>query len=153
MVCVCMYMLNPSVMSDSLQPCGHSLPGSSVQGILQARIMERVAMFSSWGSSQPRDWTQESSQEVRVAICYTWWETGEAKPLEPCFSKCPGTSGISITQELIRNAQYQPFPELRNSGGGAQQNMIGWVVQLRVKHSSLRSSARGPRLISLICTL
>ena len=34
-------------------PMGCSLPGSSVHGILQARIMELVAMPSSRGSSQP----------------------------------------------------------------------------------------------------
>ena len=34
--------------------CG--LPGSSVHGILQARILEWVAMPSSRGSSRPRDW-------------------------------------------------------------------------------------------------
>ena len=38
----------------------YSLPGSSVHGILQARILEWVAMPSSRGSSQPRDWTQVS---------------------------------------------------------------------------------------------
>ena len=32
-----------------------SLPGSSVHGISQARILERVAISSSRGSSQPRD--------------------------------------------------------------------------------------------------
>ena len=37
-----------------------SPPGSSVHGILQARILEWVAMPSSRGSSQPRDWTQVS---------------------------------------------------------------------------------------------
>ena len=37
-----------------------SPPGSSVHGILQARILERVAMPSSGGSSQPRDRTQVS---------------------------------------------------------------------------------------------
>ena len=37
-----------------------SLPGSSVHGILQARILEWVAMPSSRGSSQPRDRTQVS---------------------------------------------------------------------------------------------
>ena len=36
---------------------GHSLPGSSVRGILQARILEWVAMPSSRGSSRPRDQT------------------------------------------------------------------------------------------------
>ena len=35
----------------------YSLPGSSVQGILQARILDWVAISSSRGSSQPRDRT------------------------------------------------------------------------------------------------
>ena len=34
-----------------------SLPGSSAHGILKARILEWVAIFSSRGSSWPRDWT------------------------------------------------------------------------------------------------
>ena len=34
-----------------------SLPGSSVHGILQARILEWVAGLSSRGSSPPKDWT------------------------------------------------------------------------------------------------
>ena len=38
-------------------PVDYSLPGSSVYGILQARILEWVAMPSSRGSSQPRGWT------------------------------------------------------------------------------------------------
>ena len=33
----------------------HSLPGSSVHGILQARILERLAISFSRGSAQPRD--------------------------------------------------------------------------------------------------
>ena len=35
-----------------------SPPGSSVHGILQARILEWVAIPFSRGSSRPRDWTQ-----------------------------------------------------------------------------------------------
>ena len=38
----------------------YSPPGCSVHGILQARILEWVAILFSWGSSQPRDWTQVS---------------------------------------------------------------------------------------------
>ena len=34
-----------------------SLPGSSVHGVFQARILEWVAIFFSRGSSQPRDRT------------------------------------------------------------------------------------------------
>ena len=37
-----------------------SLPGSSVHGISQARILECVAISFSRGSSQPRDWTRVS---------------------------------------------------------------------------------------------
>ena len=37
-----------------------SPPGSSVHGILQARILEWVVMPSSGGSAQPRDQTQVS---------------------------------------------------------------------------------------------
>ena len=43
-----------SVVFDSLQSQECSLPGSSVHEILQARILEWVAMPSSRGSSQPR---------------------------------------------------------------------------------------------------
>ena len=41
-------------------PTGCSPPGSSVRGILQARILEWVAISSSRGSSQPRDRTHIS---------------------------------------------------------------------------------------------
>ena len=41
-------------------PMDYSLPGSSVYGILQARILECVAISSSRGSSQPRDQTHIS---------------------------------------------------------------------------------------------
>ena len=47
-----------SVMSDSfVTPMDCSPPGSSVHGVLQARILECVAISSSRGSSPPRDQT------------------------------------------------------------------------------------------------
>ena len=58
LVCVC--MLKHLVVSDSLQPLDCSLPGSSVHGISQARILEWVAISSSKGSSHPRDRTHVS---------------------------------------------------------------------------------------------
>ena len=46
------FLFSCSVMSDSLLPHGLcSLAGSSVDGIFQARIPERVAIFFSRGSS------------------------------------------------------------------------------------------------------
>ena len=53
-VCVCVCVcVSCSVMSDSMRP-----PSFSVHGILQARILEWIAMPSSRGSSPLRDWTQ-----------------------------------------------------------------------------------------------
>ena len=43
-----------SVMSDFSTPCT-SFPGSSVHGMLQARILEWVAVPFSRGSAQPRE--------------------------------------------------------------------------------------------------
>ena len=49
-----------SVVSDSLWPYGLYPPGSSVHGILQARLLEGVAIPFSRGSSWPRNWSQVS---------------------------------------------------------------------------------------------
>ena len=57
-------------------PMDHSLRGSSVHGILQARILEWVAMPSSRGSSQPRDRMQVSCIEVTL---FTDWSTPEGR--------------------------------------------------------------------------
>ena len=51
--CVRAYQV-ASVVSDSLQPYGHSPPGSSVHGILQARLLEWAAVPYSRESSWPR---------------------------------------------------------------------------------------------------
>ena len=53
-----------------------SLPGFSVHGILQARIVEWFAMSSSRGSSQPRDQTQVSHIERGF---FTIWDTRKVK--------------------------------------------------------------------------
>ena len=55
------YLSTRSVISDSLRPHGlYPTPGSSVHGILQARILEWVAICFSKGSSRPRDQTRIS---------------------------------------------------------------------------------------------
>ena len=57
-MCVCVFVAQPF-----LTLCDHmdgSLPGSSVHGILQARVLEWVAIFFSRGSFWPRDWTRVS---------------------------------------------------------------------------------------------
>ena len=55
-ICAKLLQLYPTLCN----PMDCSLLGSSVQGILQARILEWVAMPSSKGSSWPRDQTHFS---------------------------------------------------------------------------------------------
>ena len=51
-----------------------SLPGSSVHGIFQSRVLEWVAIPFSRRSSQPRDWTRVSRT---VGRRFTIWATRE----------------------------------------------------------------------------
>ena len=51
-------------------PMDSSLPGSSVHGIFQARILEWAAISFSRGSSQPRDWTGVSCTADRSFIIW-----------------------------------------------------------------------------------
>ena len=72
-VCVCVCVcISCSVVSDSCDPMDYSLPGSSVHGILQARILEWVATPFSRRSSWPRDWTQVPHTAGRF---FTVWAT------------------------------------------------------------------------------
>ena len=61
-----------------------SPPGCSIHGILQARILEWVAIPSSKGSSQPRDWTQISLIAGRF---FTIWYSDWVKTFSPKFLK------------------------------------------------------------------
>ena len=57
-------------------PMDCTLPGSSNHGILQARILEWVAIFFSTGSS----WTRERTKVSHIAgRCFNLWATREVK--------------------------------------------------------------------------
>ena len=70
-------MLSQSCLTLS-DPVDCSPPGSSVPRILQARILERVAMPISRGSSQPRDQTWVSYVSCIAGRFFTSWATWEA---------------------------------------------------------------------------
>ena len=55
MYCVCMLVTQSCL--TLCDPMDYSPPGSSVHGIFQARILERVAIPFSRGSAQPKDQT------------------------------------------------------------------------------------------------
>ena len=63
-------------MSDSCDLMDCSLPGSSVHGILQAGILEWVAISFSRGSSWPKNWNQPSGI---AGGCFTDWASREAQ--------------------------------------------------------------------------
>ena len=70
-------------------PMDCSPPGSSVHGILQARILEWVAMPSSGGSSQRRDQTQAFCTAGRFFYCLK--HQGSPRILE--WVACPFSRG------------------------------------------------------------
>ena len=53
-MCMCVHAKSLQSCQTLCDPMDCSLPGSSVHGILQARILEWVAMPCSRASSQPR---------------------------------------------------------------------------------------------------
>ena len=55
-------------------PMNDSLPGSTLHGILQVRILEWVAIFYSKRSSQPRNWTHVSCIGRQILYHWATWE-------------------------------------------------------------------------------
>ena len=77
-VCVCVCVLVAQLCPILCDPMDCSPPGSSVRGILQARILEELAIAFSRGSSQPGDRTQVS---CITGGFFTVWATREAKSM------------------------------------------------------------------------
>ena len=77
-----MYMRakSPQLHLTLCDPMDCSSPDSSVHGILQARILERVAMPSSRGSSQPRERTCIACNSCIAGGFCTCWVSREAPP-------------------------------------------------------------------------
>ena len=113
-----MYLKSKVLVTQSCpalwNPMDCSLPGSSDNRILQARILEWVAIPFFRGSSQPRDWTQGSCMAGRffatgppgkslafpdLALCCTGWS-----PSSYCSSfgdGAPVCSSESISPHVL----------------------------------------------------
>ena len=87
-LCMCAQPLQLCHLCD---PMDYSLPGSSVHGILQARILEWIAMPFFRGSTQSRDWTHISCASCLADGLFT--AEPPEKHLEP--KKTPITRAIS----------------------------------------------------------
>ena len=69
-------------------PMDFSLPGSSIHGVFQARILEWFAISFSRGFSQSRDWTRISYTAGRL---FTVWATREARSESESCSDLSGS--------------------------------------------------------------
>ena len=96
-------------------PMDCSLPGYCAHGILQARILEWVAISFSRGSSQPRNGTQVSYTAGRF---FTNWATSEAAlPSNPSLSSQPS-----------RTSQF----DLDASPGSVDWTIVGLLIVLLI---------------------
>ena len=83
-------------------PMDGSLPGSSVHGIFQARVLKWVAISFSRGSSWPRDWTLDSHI---VGRCFTLWVTRGSKEQE----------SINLLEPINNSVKFQDIKLSLNS--------------------------------------
>ena len=94
------FIFCPQSCQTLCDPMDCSLPGSSLHGILQARVLEWVAISFSRGSSQPRDQTRVSLIPGR---CFNLWATREAHILSYLLSKRMGClSGCLVSSAIIQ---------------------------------------------------
>ena len=111
-VCVSVLLIHSCLTLCNLIDCGP--PGSSVHGILQARILQWIAISFSRGSSPPRDLTQVSRI---VGRCFTVWATREtliiwyqfSSVIQSCLTLCDPmnhcTPGLPVHHQLLEFTQ------------------------------------------------
>ena len=104
-------------MSNTCDPLDCSLPGSSIHGIFQARILEGVAISFSRRSSRPRDWTWVSHI---VGRHFTIWATREVLD--------------QLRQHIKKQRHYFANKVLSHQGYGFFSSHV-WMWQLDYKES------------------
>ena len=98
--CVCMQ--SPLSYMTLCDPLVCSPPASSVHGVSQARILEWVAMPSSRGSSQPRDWTYVSCFSCIAGRFFTAESLGKTNRTK---NKQPNNSIKKLAEDLNTRLQ------------------------------------------------
>ena len=101
-------------------PMDCSLPGSSVHGILQARILEWVSMPYSRGSFQPRDLTHISHITSRL---FTLWATRKSLDI----LQLKNTLTKYLTDNLKSFQGHWNKESLRNCSSQEEHKEIWWL--------------------------
>ena len=113
---VCMRAKSLQMCPTLWDPMDCSLPISSVQGILQARILEWVAISFSRGFSQPRDGTVSLKSPALASRFFTTsatWEAPEYSQFSSVTQSCPtlcepmnhSTPGLPVHHQLLEFTQ------------------------------------------------
>ena len=112
-------------MSTLCNPMDCSPPGSSVHGILQARILEWIAVPFSRGSSQPRDQTQVSHIvggffKVWVTLNIGEYWRGSPIPSPGDHPTRESNRGLLHGRRILYQLSYQGSPDRGETGGKAR---------------------------------
>ena len=114
-------------------PMECSLPGSSVHGILQARILKWVATLFSRVSSQPRDQTQVSCIAGRLSTREVRDNPRQHIKKQRCHFADKGT----YTQNYSFFVSQVQLWKLDHTEGWAPKNWCFWTVVLKKTLESL----------------
>ena len=143
-------MLFTQLCPTLCDPMDWSPPGSSVQGILQARILEWVAISFSRGSSQPRDWTWVS------CIAGRFWATISSKDVRVIsYFDPPKVNFWGLRAPRKENntcnlaaSGLQPLPKVSTEELRMWKN-TGYWLQMAKMHMKGMISVSPPKLLQL----
>ena len=120
-------------------PTDCSPPGFSVHGILQARILEWIAIPFSRGTSQPRDWTLVSCLTGRF---FTIWASGKSLLGKGCCL-CPRSAWCSsnvLCYSSLRLAHFSALPR-QGQADPSQASSSQPSTFLQTNHSFIHFSS------------
>ena len=117
--------------SYSYDPMDSSLPGSSVHGILHVRVLERVAISFSRGSSRPRDQTQVSYTHYRQILYQLSYK---GSPIPRSATHTNGRSTVTV-EGHPKHSGYEPHIRLHRLGNLHKEDTH--IEQLGLKHKDL----------------
>ena len=113
------------VVSDSLRPLGLQPIGSSVHGILQASILEWVAISFSRASSGPRDGSQVSCTAGRSFSISATREAAESIHISRVYS-------IYWAVRALRSCKKTSF----NTQGVKHATLLRWMKLWELQHQN-----------------
>ena len=130
-----MKVLSHSLYPTFCDPRDYNLPGSSVNGISQARILEGVAIPFPRASSQARHWTQVSCLWGRF---FTVWTTREAQYMRRLTIIFPSLFLHLVYLEIFISIQdinlISLYLYVRPLSGNSHIKLLSWFSTFNIFH-------------------